>query len=296
MNVPRRIAGSALLTILLTVLAITLYPSVDFIQYVEQTMVIGFLSTVFLSGLSFYREGDLNMQDKSLLMNGFIVAILLPSFYTAGAFMHDSQTSWSGGEIHWHADFEILVENESNQLERINLIDPGEFCETTTHESSYMCSINDRTGSTEYHEHNDNRIHIEGSFKNREDASLASFFEQFNGSISNTELEVPTNTERIEKYEDEQSSVKILVNKGVGTRIWCAVGSNVPADDRCSSHGRVANNPTDYIISPYSRGANLDNIFIVYDSVSVEEALADVRDDGKYRGLGLLKSGEGYGG
>lgn len=296
MNVPRRIIGTAILTILATASAIFFYPSMDFIQYVQPLMMVGMLSTLVLAGLSFYREGELNMHDKNILMNGFIIAILLPSFYTAGAFMHDSQTSWSGGEIHWHADFEILVENETGQIERVNLVDPGEFCETTSHESSYMCSINDRTGSTEYHEHNDNRIHLEGSFKTRRDASLAAFFEQFNGTLSNTELEVPTNEGRLERYEDEQNTIKVLVKKGVGNRYWCAVGSNLPAEDRCSSHGQSADNPEEYIISPYSRGANLDNIFIVYDSRTVEEALQDVREDGEYRGFGLLKSGEGYGG
>lgn len=294
MNVPRRIFAYLLAAVLATVLAVNLYPSMDFVQYVEPILILGSLSTLVLAGLSLYREGELNLRDKKILMNGFLVAILLPSLYTAGAFVHDSQTSWSGGEIHWHADFEVLVE-QNGDLERLDLIDPGNFCKETTHESSYMCSVNDRVGSTEYHEHNDNRIHLEGSFKTKRDASLASFFEQFNGQLTNTKIVFPTNDGTVEKIADAEHSVKILVNKGVGDRHWCIVDNTVKAEDRCSSHGDIASGPEDYIISPYSRGANLDNIFIVYDSLSPQEALKDVREDGKYRGFGLKKSGEGYG-
>lgn len=296
MNVPRRIVAFTILALMATVSAVQLYPSVDLIQYIKPVIIIGALSTLVLAGISFYREGELTLRDKKVLMNGFLVAILAPSLYAAGAFVHDSQTSWSGGEIHWHADYEVLVEDESGELERLNLIDPGNFCEETSHESSYMCSVNDRVGSTEYHEHNDNRIHLEGSFKEKRDASLAAYFEQFNGELTNSKILYPTNEGTVQEFEDGENSIKILVNKGVGERHWCAVDNTIEGNARCSSHGDVASGPEDYIISPYSRGANLDNIFIVYDSLTVEEALQNVKEDGKYRGFDFQKSGEGYGG
>jgi hypothetical protein len=295
LNVPRRILYSVLVAVLATVGAIQFAPNYVFSQHATSLIVIGFFASMVLAAVSFYREDELTLQDKNILMNGFLIAILVPTLYTAGAFVHESQTSWSGGEIHWHADFEVLVEQDG-ELQRLELVDPGNFCEETRHESSYMCSVNDRVGSTEYHEHNDNRIHLEGVFKEREDASLASFFDQFNGELTNNKLVYPTNNGTVEVEEDANHTVKILVNKGVGDRYWCAVDNAVDSEDRCSSHSRVANNPTDYIISPYSRGANLDHIFIVYDSKTTEEALQDVREDGKYQGFGLLKSGEGYGG
>jgi hypothetical protein len=295
LNVPRRILYAVLVTVLATAAAIQFAPNAVFTTHVTPLMVIGFFACLVLSAASFYSEDELTMRDKNILMNGFLIAVLVPSLYTAAAFVHESQTSWSGGEIHWHADFEVLVEQDG-ELERLDLIDPGNFCETTRHESTYMCSVNDRVGSTEYHEHNDNRIHLEGVFKKREDASLASFFDQFNGELTNNKLVYPTNNGTVTRVEDTNNTLKVLVNKGVGDRYWCAVGNRVSGDDRCSSHGEIASSPADYIISPYSRGANLDNIFIVYDSKTMVEALQDVRDDGEYRGFGLLKSGEGYGG
>lgn len=295
MNVIRRILYGLIVTGVLTAVAVATAPSLDLVQYVQPMIVLGFFLSVVLAAASFYREGELTLRDKNILMNGFLIAVLLPSLYTAGAFIHQSQTSWSNGEIHWHADYEVLVEQEG-ELQRLNLIDPGNFCEDTQHESSYMCSINDRVGSTEYHEHNDNRIHVEGVFKEREEATLSAFFQQFSGELTNSKIVYPTNNGTVEVVEDSNRTVKILVKKGVGNRYWCAVDNVVEAADRCSAHGVSADGPEEYIISPYSRGANLDNIFIIYDSRTTENALEDVREDGEYRGFGLLKSGEGYGG
>ena len=42
------------------------------------------------------------------------------------------------------------------------------------------------------HEHNDNRMHIEGVLLDLKDSSPAHFFESLHGSLSNTHLEVPT--------------------------------------------------------------------------------------------------------
>ncbi|MFB6099790.1 MAG: hypothetical protein ABEK16_00820 [Candidatus Nanohalobium sp.] len=296
MNVPRRIIYAVFATVLATAAAIQLVPEMQLVQYVQPMIVLGFFTCLVLAAASFYREDDLTLKDKNILMNAFLVAVLVPSLYTAGAFVHQSQTSWSGGEIHWHADYEVIVQNSTGKMERLELIDPENFCKETRHESSYMCSVNDRVGSTEYHEHNDNRIHLEGVFKDREDATLSAFFQQFNGKLTNTQLVYPTGDGVVKKYETENKTLKILVRKGVGNRYWCAVGSKVKAEDRCSSHGKSADSPKEYVISPYARGPSLDDIFVIYDGKTTAEALQDVREDGKYRGFGLKKSGEGYGG
>lgn len=297
MNVTRKILYSFGIAAVLTALAINFFPDVKFTDHVVKMLIGGFLATIALATISFYREGDMTMHDKNILMSGLLVAVLLPSLYAAGAFVHESQTSWSGGEIHWHADFEVFTE-ENGELERLNLIDPENFCEETTHESSYMCSVNDRVGSTEYHEHNDNRIHVEGTFKNREDATLTAFFEEFEGQLENDKMVFPTNDGEVEIEEDFDKSLKILVRRGVSRdRHWCLIGKKVPQDDICRSYdGELAKTPADYVVSPYTRGPNLDDIFIVYDSQNPQEALEDVREDNLYRGEGLQKSGEGYGG
>lgn len=298
MNVLQRIIYFLVAGIAATVGSITFFPEFAFVDHVIPMFQLGFVITILLAALSFYREEELNMKDKSILMNGFLVAILIPSFYAAGAFMHESQTSWSGGEVHYHADFELLVE-ENGELQELDLVDPGEFCETTSHESSVMCKLSDRTGSKEYHEHNDDRVHLEGVFKTKRAASLAAFFEQFGGVLENGKLTAPTNNGLVTKQDDGNKSLKVLVRRGTGaTRHWCIIGDQLPREDVCKDDysGEPANSPAEYVISPYSRGPNLDDIFVVYDSKSVHEALVDVREDDNYRGKVLTKEGSGYGG
>lgn len=270
------------------------------IQYVVPVMKAGVVTIVALAATSVYFEEELNDLEKRFLLNGFFLAILVPSFLAAGAFMHESQTTWSNGEIHWHADFEVLVEDDAGNIREHDLIDPKRFCEDTSHESTYMCKVNDRTGSTEYHEHNDDRIHVEGAFKNRVDASLGAFFDVVGGELTNGKMSFPTNDEDVQVQNTGEKTLKILVQKGVGaSRQWCAVGEDVPEEDTCRSHGVLATSPDRYIISSYTQNpANsviLDNIFIVYDSNSVEQALQDVREDGRYRGKGFTKEGGSYG-
>lgn len=289
MNVLRRMIYSALAFILATVAAAHLVPNYDFVSHATTIIGLGVLSCSVLAGISFYKEGDFTMHDKNLLMNSFILAILVPSFYTAGAFMHESQTSWSGGEIHWHADYEVLVEQDG-ELERLDLVDPSNYCE------GYMCQVNDRTGETEYHEHNDNRIHLEGIFKERKDATLSAFFKTFGGELTKDRLVYPTNDGKVE-VEENGGNIKVLARKGVANqRHWCAIGGDLPTEDRCQSddNNEIVNSPSEYVVSPYQRGPTLDDIFVIYDSKTTEEALEDLRDDGKYQGLGLSKDSEGY--
>ncbi len=297
MNVVRRIIYGFVIAAVFTAAAVAMIPDYNLVQHVVPLIGAGTIVTFALAALSFHQDGELTLHDKNVLMNGFLLAVLIPSFYTAGAFMHESQTSWSNGEIHWHADYEVFIE-ENGEIRELDLIDPSEFCETATDQTRVMCKLNDRTGLKEYHEHNDDRIHLEGTFKTMEAASLRSFFQTFNGDLTNDRIVYPTNDGVVER-QNNGGTVKILVRKGVaGNRYWCAIGEEVPEEDRCENPhtGQPANSPSEYVISPYSRGPTLDDIFVVYDSNTVEQALQDVREDGEYRGYGLTKEGTGYGG
>jgi hypothetical protein len=296
MKVLNKILISVLLASIATAVTVFQYPDAELVQYVMPSMKFGFGAVLILSAISVYTEDELNDFQKNLVMNGFLIAILLPTLWAVGAFIHESETSWSNGEVHWHADFEVLVQ-ENGELQRKNLVDPGQFCETTTHESSYMCKISDRTGSTEYHEHNDQRIHLEGTFKTREDATLSAFFETFGGELTNTRMVYPTNDELINVSNSGDKTLKIIVKKGVvNQREWCVVGSDAQLDEICESHGERADSPQNYVVSPHTQGPTLDDIYFIYDNASTQEALENLRENDEYKGFGLLKSGEGYGG
>lgn len=320
MNVARRIIYSVLAFIVLTGAALYFYPSLNFIQHTGTILILGTAALFLLTGISFYKSGDLTMKDKNLLMNGFLIAILVPSLYTAGAFVHQSQTSWSGGEIHWHADYEVIVSGDTadfgfnpseeynpgsgqfckaaggEYLCQVELVDPENYCSENTGDP--LCAISDRTGATRYHEHDDGRIHLEGIFKEREDATLAAFFETFGGELSTTDLAFPTNNGWVNRTEDGNQSLKIIVKRGLlRERGWCALSNKVAENQTCTSqNGDYAYGPSEYVISPYKKNKPtnnvlLDDIFIIYDNRTTEEALQDLREDQNYRGFEMYKRG-----
>lgn len=298
MNVTKWILAAFASGAVLTGAAVAFVPEMEFIQYVVPVIQAGAISTLVLTVIALYKEGDMTETQKKLIMSGFLVAILTPTIFGAAAFIHESETSWTNGEIHYHADYEVLVDTNGT-LTRTNLVNPQEFCKTTEHESSYMCKLNDRTGAVSYHEHNDQRIHLEGVFKDREDASLAAFFETFGGELSNSRMVYPTTEGVIDVTNSGEKTIKILVQKGDReARHWCGVGRNVPEGERCESYGERADAPSEYIVSDHTQNPAdrvvLDNIFIVYDNATFEEAIQDMRADGQYQGFGLKKSGEGY--
>jgi hypothetical protein len=296
MHVVRYLIASIAAIAVLSWASITYYPAANFIPFVPTVIGAGFVALIAIAAFSMWKENELNERGKTILMSLMLVAILVPSIYTMVAYTHIVATSWSDGEVHWHADYEVIVQNEDSEYEQLDLVDPSQFCKKSQHESAYMCTLNDRTGAVEYHEHNDRRIHLEGTFKHREDATLSAFFRTFGGELTNEKLVYPTNDKTYEVEEGDGKSLKIVMQTGVGgDRHWCAIGENVPSEDQCRSqdNGEPATSPQEYVISPIQRGP-IDLIFLVYDDASVEQVLQDLREDGEYREFGVVKGGEGY--
>lgn len=280
------------------------YPDRHFITYVPDVMIAGTAVILIATAVSLWKEDELADRGKGLMMRIFLIAVLVPTVFTAGAFLHERQTSWTGGEVHYHADMEVVVDGE-----QIGLISPEKYCQTLTRESSYMCSVNDRVGTTKYHDHNDDRIHLEGTFKTKRDASLAAFFEAFQGELTGSTMRFPTNDGWVNVSEQDGKTLKIIVMRGVGgSRGWCVLGADVSDKDRCIdaySNDRVTG-PSEYVISPYTRDptpgaveeAVLDKIWVIYDQTPAKDALQDLREDNAYTYNGktftITKSGEGY--
>lgn len=295
----KQIIYSALGVVALTVAGILYVPEVNFVHYVPEFMLGGLVLMVVVTFVSVAKEKELSEQGKMILMTGFLLAILVPSIYATSAYSHRIATSWSGGEVHWHADYEVVVQDENGEYHQLDLIDPARFCQQSE-EGGYMCRLNDRTGVTEYHEHNDRRIHLEGTAKTREEATLRVFFQTFGGDLTNTRLVYPTNDRVWRLQNRENRTLKIAVQQqitreeGVGAR-WCLISRTAPEQDVCRSfdNNELARLPSEYVISPYQQGP-IDIIYLVYDDASPQEVLADLREDDEYKGFGLVKSSEGY--
>jgi hypothetical protein len=102
------------------------------------------------------------------------VPVLAATLYSAGSTIYVNRLSETKGPVHWHTDFEIW-----NCGTLVDLKDPVGFL--------------NRIGTPTLHEHNENRIHIEGVLVHTSDASLAEFFRVIGGSLTLRSLAVPTN-------------------------------------------------------------------------------------------------------
>jgi len=109
---------------------------------------------------------------KWALFLGIIIPVLFVTIYVASSTVYINFQSESGGPVHWHADFEIW-----NCGEKLDIIDPK--------------GLTNRVGTPVFHEHGDDRIHLEGVVTTPEEADLHNFIGVIGGSLSNDKLSIP---------------------------------------------------------------------------------------------------------
>lgn len=114
------------------------------------------------------------MNHKKFFFFITIIPVILVTVYLAGHTVHHNITSATGGPVHWHADYQIFVCGE-----RLDLIDPK--------------FPSNKIGSPLFHEHNDDRIHVEGAVMHLEDVDVGSYFEVIGGELTATSLKYTTN-------------------------------------------------------------------------------------------------------
>lgn len=135
--------------------------------------------------------------------------------------------------MHYHADFEIW-----NCGQKLDLINPTGF--------------DNKVGTPLLHEHNDDRIHVEGPVLDYNEISLGNFFKMVGGSIE-TAIKVPTNNGVViledGKCNGEFAEPQVFVYKTVG---------------KTFSQERLIN-PKDYVLSPYSGVPPGDCIIVEQD-------------------------------
>jgi len=111
---------------------------------------------------------------KAILFLGIVLPTLFTTVYLVASTLYLNSVSSSGGPVHWHADYQIW-----DCGQQIELTDPEGF--------------SNRVGSATFHEHNDNRIHVEGVVTDPQEASLGKFFDFVGGKLSEDGFELPTN-------------------------------------------------------------------------------------------------------
>ncbi len=110
---------------------------------------------------------------KKILFLSIVFFALGSNLYLAGATLYTNHVSPTGGPVHWHTDFEVWKCGES-----LDLVDPTGW--------------DNRVGTWEIHEHNDNRMHIEGTILNMDQGSYHHFFEVIGGNVDTVGMTFPT--------------------------------------------------------------------------------------------------------
>lgn len=174
---------------------------------------------------------------KRILFGSILIVTIFPTVYLAGSTIYLNSISESHGPVHWHADFEIWACGEE-----INLRDPRGF--------------SNKIGTATLHEHNDNRIHLEGVVIKPTDASLGKFFAVLGGSLTRDTLQVPV--------ADRMLSLVSGMSCGRGTMGYLQVFVYKTDTAGYFRQEKLAD-PSTYIISPYSNVPSGDCIIVDVD-------------------------------
>lgn len=158
------------------------------------------LFVVFLTILVLLLEGKFKENHKTLLFYLFVIPVMASTLYLGAHTVYENIQSETGGPIHWHADYQVWACGE-----RLDLIDPT--------------GLKNKIGSPLFHEHNDDRIHVEGTVMHLEDIDLGSYFEVIGGELNEQVLVYPTEGKGIVEYSSgetcpngEVGEVQVFVN------------------------------------------------------------------------------------
>ena len=129
-----------------------------------------------------------------------VLPIILSSVYLAGHTVYENLISDTGGPVHWHADYEVWVCGE-----KLDLINPS--------------GLRNKIGSPLFHEHNDDRIHIEGTVISLHDVDLGEYFKVIGGELDSEtgKLVYPIENKVVsvkdgDLCDDEAATLKVYVN------------------------------------------------------------------------------------
>ena len=140
------------------------------IQFTVLAMAIFLIMTI----LSLFFRNKAEWVKYALYIT-FVVVALFNTIYLAGSTIYLNQISTTGGPVHYHADFEVW-----NCGTKVEIADPE--------------GLSNKVGTEVIHEHNDDRIHIEGVLLRAHDAALSHFFELIGGELHNDHVSVPTDS------------------------------------------------------------------------------------------------------
>lgn len=141
----------------------------------DPLQILLYASIIAIAGIVFSLAFEKKLKDKDKKLAFIVIAapVVIATIYLAGTTFYLNFVSESGGPVHWHADYEVWACGEEFEL-----VDPT--------------GLENRVGSATVHEHNDNRMHIEGVLFKLKEAELGEYFEKIDGEYTGEQLGLPT--------------------------------------------------------------------------------------------------------
>lgn len=207
-------------------------------NYSLQLTTGSFILILSLITFSLYKKKLKNNEKKILFSLMFLITIIT-TFYLVYSTISLNINSITKGPVHWHADFEFWACGD-----KLDLKDPEGFF--------------NRVGSPVFHEHNDDRIHVEGVVTDLEDVNLHKFFDQIGILIE-------------KDYWDfiNHDNGRIFLNKCNGkkpvTQVFLLKVINPENTKKWIYSQEKLKDYKNYIISPYTAVPPGDCIIIEFD-------------------------------
>lgn len=212
----------------------------------ETLIATGVLTFLVIISLIFKDKSEIL---KYFLFGGMVIVILGYTGYLIWSTIAINTASVTGGPVHYHADFEIY-----NCGQKVDLIDPKGW--------------DNKVGTPLLHEHNDNRIHVEGPVLDYKDISLGNFFKVVGGNLKRGSLMIPTNSGVVNMEDGDlcngmEGNLQVFVYRTQGKSVSQEKLSD-PANYVLSSQPKVP--PGDCIIIELDRPKEkTDKICTFYD-------------------------------
>ncbi len=156
----------------------------------------------------------LTHKERVLMFSIISIPIIFATLYLGAYTVNQNFESVTGGPVHWHADYQVWVCDE-----RLDLINPR--------------FPSNKVGTPLLHEHNDDRIHLEGTLMRLEDTSLGTYFHVIGGRLTATSISFPTN------------------EQGIVTRVNNDLCDGQPSTLKVFVNGQRIINPAEYIMYPH---------------------------------------------
>lgn len=209
----------------------------------------------------------LTNKEKKILFAGIAIPTIVATVVLAYATVYLNVTSETKGPVHWHADYEIWKCGE-----KLDVKNPEGFT--------------NRIGTPVFHEHGDDRIHVEGVLIDKNDANLGRFFNVTGGLLAQEKMRVPTDRGLVEAANGETCSGANAPGK---LQVFLLQVTNPEQAKQWVYEQKKLEHFDDYVLAPHSYVPPGDCIIVEFDEEKettdkVCESYSTATERGELRG------------